>query len=406
LLNTKKYDYLIIGAGIVGLTVARELSEQFPQSSIAILEKENSIGVHASGRNSGVLHSGIYYPQDSLKAKVCSEGARRMMQFAAEHHIACRKTGKLIIATSEQELPRIDFLLKNAAENQIKAVRVDEQQMKEIEPHASPFQYGIFTEETASIDSKAVLKKLYEIVASRGVEICLNQQVIHADAKNKIIKTVNDKFCYGYLFNCAGAGTDKIAKMFGLAKDYTLLPFKGIYYKVKKEKMSWIKSNIYPVPDLNLPFLGVHYTRTIDGNVYVGPTAIPAFGRENYGFVKGITSEGFRIAKDIALLYIANLQNFRMLIHSEIKKYAKPCFMKAAKKLVAGIDANDLEASNKVGIRPQLVNISKRKLEMDYILEQDAHSMHVLNAISPAFTGSLRFAELLVNKMQKNKHPQ
>src|SRR6185437_5263901 len=157
MLDAKKYDFIVIGAGIIGLTVAKELSERFPQKKIAILEKEKAIGLHASGRNSGILHSGIYYPQDSLKASVCSKGARRLFQFAKEHHIACHKIGKLIIPTSEQELPAIDHLLKNAEINKIAAQRVDEQQIKEIEPYASPFRYGIYTPDTASIDSKAVL---------------------------------------------------------------------------------------------------------------------------------------------------------------------------------------------------------------------------------------------------------
>jgi (S)-2-hydroxyglutarate dehydrogenase len=400
LFNSKKYDFIIIGAGIIGLSVAKELSEQFPKAGIAIIEKEKSMGKHASGRNSGVLHSGIYYPQDSLKAAVCSEGARRLRQFAKEHQIACHQTGKLIIATNEQELTMLDSLLNNAKNNNIKAWHVDEQQIKEIEPYASPFQSGIFTPDTASIDSQAVLKKLYEIVTARGVDIFFNQPVVRAHSQHNTVMTLTETFSYDYLFNCAGAGTDALAKMFGLAKNYTLLPFKGIYYKLKKEKTDWIKGNIYPVPDLKLPFLGVHFTRTIEGHVYVGPTAIPAFGRENYGLIKGISMEGFRIAKDIALLYIANLQNFRELIHSEIKKYAKPYFMNAAKKLVSSVHSDDLETSNKVGIRPQLVNMSQRKLEMDYILEHDKHSIHVLNAISPAFTGSFCFAELLVNRMQ------
>jgi L-2-hydroxyglutarate oxidase len=403
LLTSKKYDFVIVGAGIIGLATAKELTERFPQASIAILEKESSIGLHASGRNSGVMHSGIYYPQDSLKAAVCAEGARRMADFAREHHIAYRKTGKLIIPTCAAELPILDRLLKNAEDNKITALRLDEQQMREVEPYASAYQFGIFTPDTASIDSKAVLKKLCEIITGRGVDIFLEQQVRRVDVKDRTVITSNDRFSYGYLFNCAGAGTDKIAKLFGLARDYTLLPFKGIYYKLKQDKNAWIKGNIYPVPDLKLPFLGVHFTRTIDGNVYVGPTAIPAFGRENYGILRGVSTEALRIAKDIALLYIANQQNFRMLIHSEVKKYAKPYFISAAQKLVSSIDANDLEASNKVGIRPQLVNMKKRKLEMDYIIEQDTHSMHVLNAISPAFTGSFRFAELLVDRMHANR---
>jgi len=403
LLNSKKYDFLIAGAGIIGLSVAKELTERYPSAKIAILEKEQRIGMHASGRNSGVLHSGIYYPQDSLKSQVCAVGAKRMFHFAQEHKIPCKKMGKIIIATSEQEVPIIDFLLKNAANNNIQAQRLNEKEIKEIEPHASPFQCGIFAPDTASIDSKKVLETLREIITSRGVDLYFGQEVLAISTKNNLVKATSEKFHYGYFYNCAGAGTDKIAKMFGLAKDYALLPFKGIYYKLSKERSHLVNGNVYPVPDLKLPFLGVHFTKTINGDIYVGPTAIPAFGRENYGVVQGVSTEAFRILKDITLMYIANQQNFRLLMHSEMKKYLKPYFIRAARKLISSIDTKDLQASNKVGIRPQLINLAKRKIEMDYIVEQDANSLHVLNAISPAFTGSFRFAELLVDRMQHNK---
>ncbi len=399
MLNTKQYDFLIIGAGIVGLSVARELSERYPLAKIAVLDKEKKIGMHASGRNSGVLHSGIYYPQDSLKSRVCSNGAKRMFQFAQEHNISCRKMGKVIIASNEQDVSTVNVLLKNAQDNQIEAHRLDEALIREIEPYASPFQCGIYTPDTGSIDSKQVLSKICDILVSRGVEIYLDQQVVSVDHSNGKAATCQDSFNYGYLFNCAGAGTDKIAKMAGLAKDYSLLPFKGIYYKVAKHKEHLVNGNIYPVPDLNLPFLGVHFTRTIHGDVYVGPTAIPAFGRENYGLLQGINAEAFRIVKDIMLMYMANQQHFRALIHSEVRKYAKKYFIRSARKLVASISKHDLLPSNKVGIRPQLINVAKRKIEMDYIVEQDATSMHVLNAISPAFTGAFAFAELLVNRL-------
>jgi L-2-hydroxyglutarate oxidase len=400
LLNTNVYDFVVIGVGIIGLSVAKELTEQFPRAKIALLEKEKKIGLHASGRNSGVLHSGIYYPQDSLKAVVCSKGAKRMQSFAKEHKISCVTTGKVIIATCEKDLPALERLLKNASDNNIRAERLNEDEIKQIEPNASVFQQGIYSPDTASIDSKKVLDVLLNILLSRGVELHLNHEVVAVNGKTKCITTSRGYFNYGYFYNCAGAGTDKIAKMVGLAKDYILLPFKGIYYKLKQEKNQLVKGHIYPVPNLELPFLGVHFTRSIDGTIYVGPTAIPAFGRENYGLIKGVSSEAFRISKDIALLYWANQQNFRELIHSEIKKYAKPYFMRAAKRLVNSIQMADLEASNKVGIRPQLVNTVKKTLEMDYIIEQNATSKHVLNAISPAFTSAFCFAELLVNTVK------
>lgn len=399
--HSNQYDFLIVGAGIVGLSVAKELSDRFPTAKIALLEKERKIGLHASGRNSGVLHSGIYYPTSSIKATVCREGAERMKLFAEKHHITCKPVGKIIIARSEHDLPVIDNLLQNAKNNHIQAYRLDEKEIKKIEPYASPYRYGIYTPDTGSIDSKAVLDKLQSILHSKGITIHFEQDVIAADAKKSYVVTAKSKFHFGYLFNCAGTGTDIIAKMFGLANDFRLLPFKGIYYKLSKEKNYLVNGNIYPVPDLKLPFLGVHFTRSMDGEIYVGPTAIPAFGRENYGVIQGLNLEIFRIMKDLTLMYITNPQNFRRLMHSEIKKYIKHYFSLEARTLVSSLKSNDLLTSEKVGIRPQLINVRQRKLVMDYIIEQGANSMHVLNAISPAFTGSFRFAELLVDRMQK-----
>ncbi|HEX2549138.1 MAG TPA: FAD-dependent oxidoreductase, partial [Gammaproteobacteria bacterium] len=227
-----------------------------------------------------------------------------------------------------------------------------------------------------------------------------NNEIIKFDKKNKTLISTQQKFNYAYLFNCAGTGTDTIAKMFGLAQNYRLLPFKGIYYELKKENQYLVNGNIYPVPDLNLPFLGVHFTRSIHGNVYVGPTAIPAFGRENYGIFQGMDFEAFRIMKDIFSMYCKNHQNFRMLIHSEMKKYLKSHFVANAKKLVPSIHSNHLTSSQKVGIRPQLINIHKKKIELDYIIEKTENSTHILNAISPAFTSAFSFAEWVVNSME------
>jgi L-2-hydroxyglutarate oxidase len=396
-LFTKKFDFLIIGAGIVGLAVAKQLTECFPHATVAIIEKEGQIGKHASGRNSGVLHSGIYYPPHSIKAKVCRDGAKQMLAFAKEHRIRHRIGGKIILAAHPKEFPTLDHLLKNALEHNIEAHLIDEQTIKEIEPHASGSR-GIYIPATANIDSPALLTALSELIKQRGAALFLNEKVIKISHEPRAIQTAKQLFQYGYLFNCAGAYTDHLAKLFGLAKNYRLLPFKGMYYKLKPEKNNLINNNIYPVPDLNLPFLGVHFTKNINNEVYIGPTAMPAFGRENYGGLQGFSMESPRIMKDLAMMYLANHQHFRKLIHSEVKKYTKNYFLHHANKLVKNLHSNDLMTCNKVGIRPQLINIQTKQLEMDYIIEQNSHSLHILNAISPAFTSAFSFAELLVKK--------
>ncbi len=394
-------DFLIVGAGIVGLTVARELKKRHHFASIVIIEKEPDVGKHASGRNSGVMHSGVYYGNTTLKAKVCSTGAARMREFAKEHGIACERLGKVIIATSEKDLPVIDRLLQNAKDSGVRAERLDEKGVKEIEPFASPYKAGIYSPDTAVIDSKAVIYKLRELLESDGVKFFFNAPVKDVSAEKKLVKTPVDSFSYGFLYNCAGAGADLVAKKFGHAEDYRLVPFKGIYYKLKDAKNYLVRGNIYPVPDIEQPFLGVHLTRVISGDVYVGPTAIPAFGRENYGLLSGINfMESLSISRELISMYYKNKQNFRKLVHTEVRKYLKPYFLASAKKLMNTLHSNDLEASNKVGIRPQLVNVKTRSLEMDYILEKDEASMHVLNSISPAFTSSLAFSEWIVNQAE------
>jgi len=397
-------DFLIVGAGIVGLTVAWELRKRDPLVKITILEKEPTVGLHASGRNSGVLHSGIYYGSDTLKAKVCSSGAKKMQEFANEHGIDCNKSGKVIIATSENDLITIDKLIRNASENGIIAEKLNEQEVKEIEPYASPYQAGIHSPETAVIDSKSVIKKLYSLLQDKNVVFKFNSPLLAQDKENRIVTTLKEKISYGYLYNCAGANADRIAKMFGKGLNYTMVPFKGIYYKLSPERNYLVNSSIYPVPDIKLPFLGVHLTRVINGDVYVGPTAIPAFGRENYGILNGIElGEGFKIGSELISMYWKNQGNFRLLMHTEMKKYLKPWFVKSAQKLVSDLKSEDLIPSSKVGIRPQLINTKTKSIEMDYIIEQTEHSMHILNSISPAFTSAFSFSELIVDQLDKPK---
>lgn len=392
-------DYLIVGGGIVGLTIARELRKRYPTASIALLEKEAALGKHASGRNSGVLHSGIYYDSGTLKAKVCAEGARRMKAFAAEHGINCQHSGKVIVATSSQDLPVIERLLKNARENGIRVERLDEQGIRRIEPHAGVYQQGIHCPDTAVIDSKAVVSKLQELLVNEGVKIFFHAPVSSINTEARKVITPIGEFGYNYLFNCAGASADKVAKHFGLGLDYALLPFKGIYFKLRPERAHLVYANIYPVPDVNQPFLGVHLTRVASGDVYAGPTAIPALGRENYGILKGAQlGESLRVGIEVSKMYLANRQNFRQLVHTELGKYRKKNFFEAVRKLMPELTYDDLVPSDKVGIRPQLINVCEKRLEMDYVIEKSPDSLHVLNAISPAFTSSLAFAEWIVDQ--------
>ena len=400
----KNFDFVIIGAGIMGLTLAYALQKKEPSAKILIIEKESDIGFHASGRNSGVLHSGVYYGSDTLKAKFCAEGSRRMREFAKSHKISCKKTGKIIIATSDEELKTLDRLIKNAQDNHINVEKLSAKELKLIEPFASPYKYGLYSPDTSVIDSPSVLNTLRRLLEKSGVLFIFNTHMTKADPFLSVIETNQGNFSYGYLYNAAGASADLIAKKFDLAQQYRLIPFKGIYYKLKPKKSYMVKSNIYPVPDINLPFLGIHLTRVVSGDVYLGPTAIPALGRENYGILQGLNfMEAFSTSAYLAKMYIQNKENFRLLAHTEIKKYKKTNFFISVKKLMNNLKVEDLVPSNKIGIRPQLINLKTGTLEMDYIIEKGLNSTHILNSISPAFTCAFAFSEWIINQDFSNE---
>ncbi|MFK5947889.1 MAG: L-2-hydroxyglutarate oxidase [Methylococcales bacterium] len=391
------YDFVIIGSGIVGLTVAQEITFRHPSAKIAILDKEQAVGVHASGRNSGVLHCGIYYSSDTLKARLCSSGAKQMIEFAKEHSISYKQSGKVILAVDEKELSALDLLLQNATENNINAQKIDSKLLQEIEPCAAEVSAAIYCPDTAVIDSSAVLKRLKDILVEKNIDFLLECEFIDKP-KAKAIRTSKGIINFGYLFNCAGSYADIVAKKFGLSQDYTLIPFKGIYWKLNSNITDMVRSNIYPVPDTSLPFLGMHFTRVISGDVYIGPTAIPALGRENYSNFENIEfKELVEIGSNLTGMYVKNNDNFRKLAHTEIRKYLKTNFLKTAQKLIPSLSLENMAPTAKVGIRPQLINRRNKQLEMDYILEHTENSTHVLNAISPAFTSSFAFSKMIVD---------
>jgi len=391
-------DYLIVGAGIVGLSTARELKRRDPSATIRIIEKEPHLGVHASGRNSGVLHTGIYYPPGTLKAKLCKAGADAMFSYATENDIPVRRDGKVIVATSEENAAGLEKLLANAAASRISAVRLDSRGIREIEPHARAEFGGIYCADTAVIDSRRVLDTLQRQLASDGVQVDTGYTVDAIDDGNRVATTKGGRYSYGSLINAAGAYADRVARLAGAGANYRLVPFKGLYYKLSPQAAGRVRASIYPVPNPALPFLGIHFTRVIGNDVYIGPTAIPALGRENYGLLKGAHfGEAVGVGVQLGRLYLRNPQNFRKLVHSEIPHYWKASFMAAARKLVDRLEPEWVMPTAKVGIRPQLVDIREGRLEMDFVLERGLHSIHVLNAISPAFTSAFAFAELVAD---------
>jgi len=387
-------DVVVIGGGIVGLSLAREIAAR-GAGDVLVLEKEDSLGRHASGRNSGVLHAGIYYAPDSRKAKTCLAGNLLMRAYCREKGIPVLDCGKVVVAREESELPVLDELARRATANGARIEMLDEKALTAVEPSARTVGRALWSRMTAVVDPKEVLASLRaDLEAGGRVRIRTGVEVVAA-AGPSAIRTTGGEIGYGRLVNAAGAHCDRVARMFGVGEHYRLIPFKGIYRKLRKDARLVVNGNIYPVPDPRNPFLGVHFTRSVHGDVYLGPTAIPAFGRENYGILAGIDGDAPRIALEDAILFFRN-PGFRSVALSEPRKYIPAFLHRDAARLVHGFDPSEVESAEKVGIRPQLVDWRTKQLLMDFIVERAGNTLHVLNPISPAFTSSMELARQVV----------
>ena len=396
----KSYDFVIAGAGIVGLTIARALAKR-RCGSILVLEKEATLGCHASGRNSGVLHAGIYYEPSTLKAKVCVEGARMLLDYASQNNIRFRKSGKVIVASDPVSVSSIDTLYERAVLNGVQVEKISPSRLKEIEPEAQTIDQALFSPNTAVIDAHQVLSTLEKEIGSLGVQLVKSSPVYALQPDRRVVQTKNDYVQYGHFINAAGLHADRIAHWMGVGKQYRIMPFKGIYRKLRPVAAKRFRGSIYPVPNLKMPFLGVHLTKTASEDVLVGPTAIPAFGRENYGTFDGLSLKESPIIIRMLLQMVAqNQDGFLNLVKVESMKFLGNGFLKRVQSLAPSIKSTDfIPGEIKVGLRAQLVDCRKMRLEMDFVLESGSHSTHILNAISPAFTASFAFANLVVDRL-------
>ena len=386
---------LIVGAGITGLTIARELIEEGVED-IVIIEKENSLGAHASGRNSGVLHAGIYYSPGTYKARFCVEGNRLMKEYCRENELTLKETGKVIV-TDEIRQDVLFELKKRADQSGAESIIIDQKQLREIEPYAAPSEKALYSPNTAVINPKEILVSIKEELESTRKVRFMFTTSFSGLRDSSIAITNQGSIRFKKFINAAGSFADKVAHSFGVGSQYKVLPFKGTYKRLVKKRSYLVRGNIYPVPDLRNPFLGVHFTRGVDGNVYIGPTAIPAFGREEYGFLNDLSIESLSILGRDILLFFTN-DGFRAAAVSETKKYLRKYLLSEAKKLLPEVKMDDIQDTPKVGIRPQLVDWKSKKLVMDFILLKDGDSLHILNAISPAFTCSMAFAKHVVKE--------
>jgi len=401
--RTIKSDYLIIGAGIIGLAIARELNSRYPNKVISILEKEEEVAQHSSGRNSGVLHAGFYYTADSLKAKFTRDGNRIMTKYCEDNNLKINKCHKVVVASDEKELEGIFELEKRGKANGVNVKVIDEEELAEIDPNAKTFKKALYSPDTSTVDPVEVSRHIYHELKQKGVQFYFNEGYQERIDDTSVKSKIGNIFVAEKIINAAGLYADKIAKDYGYSKDYVIIPFKGIYLKYTKEDKP-IKTNIYPVPNLNNPFLGVHYTVTVDNVIKIGPTAIPAFWRENYkGLSRFSLSELISVLGYEIKLFITNAFNFRALAYEEVHKYSKKYFVGLATKMVNHIDVTGFNQWSKPGIRAQLLNTKTLELLQDFVVEGDSNSIHVLNAVSPAFTSSFPFSKWVVDNYIEGK---
>jgi len=392
-------DFLIIGGGIVGLSVALAIRRRWPGAAIVLLEKEGLCGQHASGRNSGVLHAGFYYAEDSLKARLTRIGNRRLTEYCLERELPIDRCGKLVVARTPEDLPRLDALANRAVANGVELYSVDESQAAEIEPRARTVDRALYSPATAVVDPGPVVEALAADAADLGITFATSTCYQGLDGTD--VLTSRGRYSSGFVVNAAGLYADRVAHDHGFGTDYRILPFKGLYLNSVGIGPP-IRAHVYPVPDPRYPFLGVHFTRTAAGGLKIGPTAIPALWREQYHVLGGFRFDEFRqIGLTETRMFMSNTLGFRSLAWSEMRKYSKRGLMKLASRLIPDVWSNRKWIWGRPGIRAQLYHVDRQELVEDFVLEGDSRSIHVLNAVSPAFTCALPFADLVVDEMDR-----
>ena len=388
---------LICGAGIIGLTIANECLNQ--NHEVVVIDKETVPGRHASGRNSGVLHSGIYYPKDTLKSAFCREGIPLFQSFCSTHGIEIDTCGKLLVAKTQSELETLALLFERGIDNGIMVEKLSEAQLAKKAPYAKTVDTALWVEQTAVFDPNELLNRLIDLIdAHPKGRMCLGES-FKCKIDETTIQTNQATHAFDVFINCAGGHSDKIAHHFGVGRHLTLIPFKGIYKQLNPSLAKELNHHIYPLPDLENPFLGVHFTKSKHGGVYVGPTAIPAFGPENYGLFENMAMQSLNILYKDAVLFLKN-KKFRRVACSEPKRYIHRWFYNEAKQLVQHLRPEDLMPSQKIGIRPQLVDWTTKELVMDFMIEKKDNHIHILNAISPAFSCCFSFAKHVVDHIK------
>jgi len=392
------YDVIVVGGGIVGLATSLQLMIKNPNLKLLILEKESEIASHQTGHNSGVIHSGIYYKPNSLKAKNCINGYNQLIKFCEAEGIKYEICGKLIVATSENELPILSNLYNRGLENglsKIKMLKKDE--LKDFEPYVNGIA-GIYVPYTGIIDFKEVASKFLQKIQSKGGQINFNEEVVEITKENQLVTISTKKNSYQtrFLVTCAGLFSDRLARLTNKNLPLRIIPFRGEYYQIKKEKSYLVKNLIYPVPDPQFPFLGVHFTRMIDGKVEAGPNAVLSFKREGYSkfdfnMKDSIEIFGWKGFRQVMKKY------WKVGLGEFYRSYSKKAFTRALQRLIPEIQESDLVPGGS-GVRAQACDNQGNLIDDFYFVEED-RILHVCNAPSPAATASLSIGDFISEKV-------
>jgi L-2-hydroxyglutarate oxidase LhgO len=396
----RETDLLIIGAGIVGLATALETTLRFPEMTLAIVEKEDRVAAHQTGHNSGVIHSGLYYKTGSLKARNCVAGAASMKRFCQQHGVPFEECGKLVVATRPEEVPRLEQLHQRGIANGVPDLRMlNREQFREIEPHCDGIR-GLQVPTTGIVDYTAVAQKYAELIESAGGEIVFRAKVLglREEGDCNIVETSAGIFRARYVINCAGLYSDTITRMAGVHTDLEIIPFRGEYYEVKPERRHLVKALIYPVPDPRFPFLGVHFTRRVNGSVEAGPNALLAFRREGYTGTTPDLSEAMQMLLFPGFRKMA-WKYWRMGLAEQFRSWIKIAFVKSLQKMVPELQESDL-APGGSGVRAQAVD-SNGNLVDDFHFVHSKGMIHVCNVPSPAATASLEIGKEIVDMLAK-----
>jgi L-2-hydroxyglutarate oxidase LhgO len=393
----KDYDHIIIGAGIIGISLGLAILERNPHRKVLIIDKENKPGVHASGRNSGVLHAGFYYSPDSLKAKFCRLGNFELRKFCKENNLRILETGKVVVCQNKHDVLRLEELYHRGVENGVDIELLSSQELNRIEPAAQTIDKFIWSPTTAVGSPKEVIEKLSENFIKRGGKFLFNQRVKLTSKNNEVlIETKSANYFAKAIINSAGAYAAELAKQVNVGKEFVCMPFLGAYKKTNLLSQN-PKRLVYPVPNPINPFLGVHTTITLNNELKIGPTAFPVIGKEQYKAIDGFSFKDLAefLSSSRALLRSNSVDLLGLAQEEVLKLFTKP-LLKRTQKLSDSLQINKNWVKHPSGIRAQIINTKTKTIEMDYIVESDKNVVHVLNAVSPGWTSSLPFARWVV----------